>query len=85
VAQVHGTGDVAHGSPVSRGYNMHRVAALLGGEYDREALCTEIWNLTGMQTALHFQAIDDDSKKDPKNKTTPVKVLHIEIDWVHQT
>jgi len=54
-------------------------------EYDREALCTEIWNLTGMQTALHFQAIDDDSKKDPKNKTTPVKVLHIEIDWVHQT
>jgi len=34
-------------------------------EYDREALCTKIWNLTGMQIALHFQAIDDSTKKDP--------------------
>jgi len=30
VAQVNGTGDVAYGSPVSRGYNMHRMVALLG-------------------------------------------------------
>ncbi len=54
-------------------------------EYNRKALCTEIWNLTGVQIAQCFWAIDDSTKKDPKNKTMPVKVLHIEIDHVHQT
>jgi len=37
-------------------------------EYDREALCSKIWNLTGIQIELCFRAIDDGTKKDPKNK-----------------
>jgi len=53
-------------------------------EYDREALCREIWNMTVIQIALQLQAIDDGTKKDPKQKTTPVKALHIEIDRVQQ-
>jgi len=32
-------------------------------EYDREALSQEIWNLTGVLVALHFQAIDDRQKR----------------------
>ncbi len=48
-------------------------------EYEREALCTEIWNLMGVQIALCFRVIDDGTKKDPKNKAIPVKALHIKI------
>jgi len=40
--------------------------------------------MTGMQIALQFQAIDDGTKKDPKQKTTPVKALHIEINRIQQ-
>jgi len=54
-------------------------------EYDREALCCKIWELTGVLVALWFRAIDNGTKKDGKNKGTPVKSLHIEIDCIHQT
>jgi len=56
----------------------------LAEEYDREALSQEIWNLTGVHVALWYQAIDDGEKKDTKTKSTPVKVLHIKIDRIHQ-
>jgi len=49
-------------------------------EYDREALCHEIWELTGVLVALRFRAIDDGAKKDRKNKGTLVKALHIKIN-----
>jgi len=54
-------------------------------EYDQEVLCQEIWSLTGVIIALQFWAIDDRTKKDTKNKATPIKALHVEIDRVHQT
>jgi len=57
----------------------------LAEEYDHKALCHEIWNPTGVLVALQFQAIDDGVKKYGKNKGIPVKVLHINIDRVHQT
>ena len=53
-------------------------------EYNTEALSHKIWNLTGVLVALRFQVIDDGTKKDGKARGTPVKALHIEIDWVHQ-
>jgi len=54
-------------------------------EYDHEALSHKIWNLTGVQVALCFQAIDNGNCKDRKTKSTPIKALHVEIDQVHQT
>jgi len=54
-------------------------------EYDREALCRKIWDLTGVRVALRFRAIDDSSCKEGKTKSTPTKALHMEIDRVHQT
>jgi len=54
-------------------------------KYDREALSHEIWNLTSVQVALCFGAIDDGNCKDGKTKSTPVKALHIKIYRVHQT
>jgi len=56
-------------------------------EYEREALCRDIWQLTGIQVALRFRVIDDGKKKDGNDKTkrVPVKALHIEIDQVQQT
>jgi len=49
-------------------------------EYDCKALCQDIWNLTGVNITLRFWAIDDSTKKDTKNKATPIKALHVEID-----
>jgi len=59
----------------------------LAEEYDREALCRDIWDLTGIQITLHFRVIDDGKKKDStdRNKQVPIKALHIEINQVHQT
>ncbi len=55
-------------------------------EYKREALCRDIWQLTGIQVALCFWVIDDGKKRDSNDKTkrVPVKALHIEIDQVQQ-
>jgi len=66
----------------------------LTDELDKAALCKEIWQMTGVQVALHFWAIDDGTlkrskqvmSKDDKEKKTklvvepPVKMLHLEIN-----
>jgi len=57
----------------------------LADEYDREALSHKIWNLAGIHVALCYQVIDNGRKKDGKSKTTPVRVLHIKINRIHQT
>jgi len=59
----------------------------LADEYNRKALCQDIWDLTRIQVALRYRIIDDGKKKDgnDKNKQVPVKALHIEIDQVQQT
>jgi len=63
-------------------------------ELDKEALCKEIWQMTGVQVALHYRAIDHgipkgrapNTTKDHKEKaakpmaTAPVKALHLEIN-----
>jgi len=32
------------------------------GDYDREALCKEIWDFTGVQVVVRFRAIEDGKK-----------------------
>jgi len=61
---------------------------------DKEALHKEIWQMTGVQVAIRFRAIDDGVPKkssaagkkeeqEAKPKATiPVKALHIEINWL---
>jgi len=39
-------------------------------EMDKEALCNEIWQMTGVQVALQFQAIDDGIPKKTKHQVT---------------
>jgi len=41
------------------------------GEYDREALCREIWEFTGVQVAVRFWVIEDGIKKDKNAKPDP--------------
>jgi len=62
-------------------------------ELDKEALRKEIWQMTGVQVALRYRAIDDgvpkrkaaDANKEGKEKSVkptaaPVKALHLEIN-----
>jgi len=64
-------------------------------EMDKEALHKEIWQMMGVQVAIHFQAIDDGVYKKssnsgqkleqatkPKMTISPVKALHLEINWL---
>jgi len=47
-------------------------------EFDREALCREIWQFTGVLISLHFREIDNGNPKVENREI--VKALHIDIN-----
>jgi len=48
-------------------------------EFDRAALCREIWQFSGVSVALRFRDIDNGVAKDTANRTI-VKALHLDIN-----
>jgi len=48
-------------------------------EFDRAALCREIWQFSGVSVALRFRDIDNGVAKDTANHTI-VKALHLDIN-----
>jgi len=56
------------------------MVTILVDEFDREAIKAYIWEVTRVQTLIHYRAIYDGITKCDNKSQPRVKALHIKVD-----